>query len=35
MFYFGIDILRKVIFVHYKLAGSSSVPVMDALVEDS
>ena len=35
VFYFGIDILRKVIFVHYKLAGSSSVLMTVALVEDS
>ena len=33
VFYFGIDILNKVILVHYKLADSSSVLVAGTLVE--
>ena len=33
VFYFGIDILNKVILVHYKLADSSSVLMAGTLVE--
>ena len=33
MFIFGVEFLRKVIFDHYFLAGSSFVLVMDTLTE--
>ena len=33
MFIFGVEFLRKVIFDHYILVGSSSILMTDALVE--
>jgi hypothetical protein len=35
MFIYWFDFFKQVIFVHYTLMGSSSVLVVEALVEDS
>jgi hypothetical protein len=35
VFIFRYRVLKKVIFVHYKLAGSSFIPRANTLVEDS